>query len=254
MLTALTRDVSASIVSCELTHLKRVPISVEKARAEHEAYEAALKELGCTVQRLPSPPEFPDAVFIEDTAIVLDEIAIIARPGAESRRGETTAVAEALKAYRNVVQIRHPGTLDGGDVIRVGKQIFIGIGPRTNMRALDQVTSLLSPHGYEVSGVSFRGCLHLKSAATAVSNDLVLFNPEWVDSMAFGTLRTMEIDPEEPFAANALLVSDRVIHAESYYRTRRRLQEAGITVVPVPAGELAKAEGGVTCCCLLITH
>lgn len=252
MLIALTRDVSPSIADCELTHLDRVPIDVVCARAEHAAYERALTDADCRVQRLPSGADQPDAVFIEDTAVVLDELAVVTRPGAESRRGETAAVADALRAFRPVVEITAPARLDGGDVIRIGKRIFVGIGARSSARAVEQLAELTASHGYEVIGVPFRGCLHLKSAATLVAEDLLLINPEWVDPAVFVGAQTLAVDHGEPYAANALLVRDRVIHGEGFHRTRRRLEGAGITVMPVPAGELAKAEGGVTCCCLLI--
>ena len=252
MLIALTRTVPPSIVHCQLTHLQRVPIDLDVARREHAAYESALADAGCTVRRLPSPDDQPDAVFIEDTALVLDEVAVVTRPGAESRRAETAAVAAALRELRPVVEISAPAKLDGGDVIVIGRRIFVGVGARSNARAVEQLSSLLAPFGYDVHGVSFRGCLHLKTAATLVADDLLLINPEWVAPSTFVGAQTLGIDHAEPFAANALLVRDRVIHGESFHRTRRKLESAGITVSPVPAGELAKAEGGVTCCALLI--
>lgn len=252
MLIALTREVPASIANCELTHLERVPIDLERARTEHLAYERALAEAGCTLQRIPSPDDQPDAVFIEDTALVLDELAIITRPGAESRRAETPAVAAALREFRPVAEITAPARLDGGDVITIGRRMFVGIGARSNARAVEQLAALLAPHNYTVTGVSFRGCLHLKTAATLVAEDLLVINPEWVDAAVFVGAQTLAIDHSEPHAANALLVNDRVIHGDAFPRTRRRLESAGITVTPVSASELAKAEGGVTCCCLLV--
>ena len=254
MLIALTRDVPASIADCQLTHLERVPIDVDRARLEHAAYERALADAGCTVRRIPSPDDQPDAVFIEDTALVLDEIAIVTRPGAESRRAETAAVAAALRAFRTVAELTTPAKLDGGDVIVIGKRIFVGVGARSNARAVEQLTALLVPFGYTVTSVSFRGCLHLKTAATCVAEDLLLINPEWVDASVFVGAQTLAIHHDEPYAANALLVNGRVIHGDAFPRTRRRLEAARIAVVPVAAGELAKAEGGVTCCCLLIEN
>ena len=254
MLIALTRTVPPSIVDCELTHLQRVPIDLEVARAEHSAYQRALADAGCTVRTLPSPDDQPDAVFIEDTAIVLDEIAVVTRPGAESRRAETAAVGAALRDFRPVVELTPPARLDGGDVIIVGRTLFVGIGARSNARSVEQLTTHLAPFGYTVTGVTFRGCLHLKTAATLVADDLLLINPEWVTPSTFVGAQTLAIDHSEPFAANALLVRDHVIHGEAHARTRRKLETAGISVVPVPAGELAKAEGGVTCCCLLISQ
>ena len=250
-LRALTRDISPAIARCELTHLAREPIDLGRAREEHAAYEAALRRLGYDVERLPAGHDLPDSVFIEDTAVVLDELAVITRPGAPSRRAETRAVADVLRRHREVMEMRAPATLDGGDVIRAGRRLLVGVGRRTNADGAAALATLCAPHGYEVRPLAYRDCLHLKTAATLIAEDLVLVNPAWVDVASFAPLRTLAVHPEEPFAANALLVANAVIHAEDYARTRARLEAAGIAVIAVPAGELAKAEGGVTCCSLL---
>jgi dimethylargininase len=249
---ALTREISPSIVSCELTHLQRTPIDLARARAEHDAYEAVLRGLGCTVQRLPADATMADSVFIEDTAVVLDELAIITRPGAASRREETRAVRDALREHRMLAELTAPAILDGGDVLRVGRRLLVGAGPRSNDEGRRQLASLVAPHGYTVEAVPFAGCLHLKTAATLVGDDMVAFNPEWVDAAALGVPGAIAVDPAEPFAANAVRLGDVVIHPAEFPRTRARLERAGIRVVTVPAGELAKAEGGVTCCSLLV--
>lgn len=251
---AFTREISPRIVECELTHLARSPIDLTRAREEHEAYEGALRALGCRVHRLTAGEDMADSVFIEDTAVVLDEIAIITRPGAASRRRETAAVREALEPYRRVSEITEPGTLDGGDVLRAGRRLLVGDGPRSNAEGRRQLAQLVRADGYSVEAIPFAGCLHLKTAATLVADDVVLINPQWVDAAAFGGLRTIAVDPSEPFAANAVQIGNAVIHADEFPRTRRRLERAGIKVVTVPAGELAKAEGGVTCCSLLLSR
>lgn len=250
---AVTRPVPAAIAHCELTHLDRTPIDVEVARREHAAYERALERLGYRVQRLAAADDQPDSVFIEDTAVVVDEIAVITRPGAESRQEETGAVAAALRPLRPVAELSAPATLDGGDVLRLGRVLYVGTGARSNAEGAAQLRALLDPFGYEVREAAFTGCLHLKTAVTAVGDGLVLANPEWVEARQFEGARAVEVDPSEPFAANALLARGAVIHADAFPRTRRRLEAAGVRVVPVPAGELAKAEGGVTCCCLLLS-
>ena len=251
-LLAITREISPAIEHCELTHLERTTIDLARARTQHEAYEHALRTLGCEVRRLPTSDAMPDSVFIEDTAIVLDELAVITRPGAESRRVETAAVAEALRSLRPIAAILAPGTIDGGDVIVAGRRLFVGIGYRSNDAGVKQLRSILSSQGYTVDAVPFTGCLHLKSAATLVADDLVLINPAWVDASVFRPLRTIEIDPSEPYAANALPVGDTIIYASAYPRTRARLEAEGLDVRSVPADELAKAEGAVTCCSLLL--
>jgi dimethylargininase len=248
---ALTREISPAIVRCELTHLERTPIDVDVALHQHEQYEQALRELGCKVQRLSSGDDQPDSVFIEDTAVVLDEVAIIAQPGALSRRSELKDVENELQRHKMIQWIELPGTLDGGDVLRVGRRLFVGTGGRTNADGIAQLRAIVAPFGYTVHPVAITGCLHLKSAATLVRGDLLLVNPTWFDLAPFGELRTLAIDPAEPFAANALRVGERVIHADEFPRTRERLEHEGIAVRAVPASELAKAEGGVTCCSLV---
>jgi dimethylargininase len=250
-LLAITRDISPAIERCELTHLERTPIDLARARSEHATCESALRELGCRVERLAAGAEMADSVFIEDTAIVLDELAVITRPGAASRRAETQAVSEVVRTYRPVAAILAPGTLDGGDVLRIGRRLLVGAGYRSNDAGIAQLRSLVASQGYAVEAVPFQGCLHLKAAASVVADDLVLINPSWVDVRHLGSVRTIEIDPTEPFAANALRVGDTIIFAAEYPRTLKRLELAGLDVRPVPAGELAKAEGGVTCCSLL---
>ncbi|MEM6782909.1 MAG: arginine deiminase family protein [Bacteroidota bacterium] len=249
---ALTRAISPALEACALTHLPRTHIDLVRARAQHAAYEHLLEELGCTVERLPAGLDMPDSVFIEDTAVVFDEIAIITRPGAESRRGETAAVAAALPAYRSgIASIEPPGTLDGGDVLCLGRRLFVGTSGRTNAEGLAQLRALVSAHGYTVEAVSLNDCLHLKTAVTAVADDTVLLNPTWVDAAVFADVHVIEIDPAEPFAANALLVGDTVVYPDHLPRTFERLQEHGLDVRLVPADELAKAEGGLTCSSLL---
>lgn len=253
MLIALTRGISAGIAACELTHLERQPIDVARARAQHRAYEAALVRLGCRVESLPALDDLPDSVFVEDVAVVLDETAVVTRPGAESRRPEGEAIASVLASYRRVTFIQAPGTLDGGDVLRMGRRIFAGRSGRSDEQGIEQLRAVVWPYGYTVTEVPVRGCLHLKSAVTEVAAGIVLVNPEWVDAAAFGPVSVMEIDPCEPYAANGLLVGGRLIYPASFPRTRARLEAAGIPVEPVDVSELQKAEGAVTCCSLVFS-
>jgi len=235
-----------------LTHLDPELIDLDRARRQHDAYERCLQALGCVVRRLPADAEMADAVFIEDAAVVVDEAAVITRPGAESRRAETAAVAEALAAYRPLVHVRAPGTLDGGDVLVAGRTVFVGRSARTNEAGIGQLRDALGEFGYRVQGVPVDGCLHLKTAVTCVGDGLLLVNRDWVPAEAFAGWELIDVDPAEPFAANALRVGGRVVHPESFPRTRERMQARGVEVIPVPADELAKAEGGVTCCSLVL--
>lgn len=249
---ALTREVSPAIASCELTHLERLPIDIELARQQHRLYEQALEACGCQVRRLPAAPELPDSVFVEDTAVVVDEVAVITRPGAVSRRPETAAMSDTLAAYRPIVHIADPGILDGGDVLRLGDRFFVGLSSRSNNAGLEQLRRALAPFGYAVEGVAVGGCLHLKSAVTALADDAVLLNPDWVNPSLFGARTIIAVDSEEPGAANALRIGDRVIYPSEFPLTMQRLVNHGYDVLPVPASEVAKAEGAVTCCSVVL--
>jgi len=251
MLIAVTRGVSASIVRCELTHLARVPIYVDRARAQHRAYEEALAEAGCTVVRVDAAPELPDAVFIEDAAVVLDEVAVITRPGAVSRRAETAAVAGVVGRYRPLQFISAPATIDGGDVMVAGRHVFVGVSSRTNEAAVDQMRTILRPHGYQVDPVVVTGCLHLKSAVTALSDVRLLLNSQWVARRQFPSFDLVEVDPLEPEAANIVRAGAHLVYPDAFPRTRDRLERAGVRVRTVDVSEIAKAEGAVTCCSLI---
>ena len=249
---AITRAISGAFQNCQLTHLARVAIDLERARAQHDAYEWALVELGCTVRRVDTAAEMPDSVFVEDAAVVFREGAVIARPGAESRRAETPAVAEALARFGlSHRDIKEPGTLDGGDVLVVGRNVFVGASRRTNAAGINQLRQIITRLGYSVRAVPVRDCLHLKSAVTAVAPKTLLINRNWVEADAFGDLRLIDVDDDEPHAANALLVGDVVICAAAFPKTRARLEQHGLRVKVVDVDEIAKAEGGVTCCSLI---
>jgi dimethylargininase len=253
MLVAITRTVSRSINECELTHLERTPIDLERARQQHHAYEQALRSVGVRVQSLPEEPDLPDSVFVEDIAIVLAECALLTRPGALSRQAETSSIAAALAPHRELYQIRAPGTLDGGDVLVVGQTIFAGLSTRTNQAAIDQLRSFTGPHGYTVKEIHLSGGLHLKSSVTQVAAETLLVNPAWVDKSNFPAYKIIEIHPSEPYAANALLVGGSVLYQPAYPRTGERLEAEGIHPLLVDASELGKAEGALTCCSLIFS-
>ncbi len=252
---ALTRAVPASLAHCELTHLPRVAIDVGRARAQHEQYENALRELGLEIVRLPETDELPDSVFVEDTAVVVDELAVLTRPGAESRRAEIASVAQALAPLRDLAFVSAPGTLDGGDVLRLGRRLFVGLTARSNAHGIAQLAAFLAPFDYQVQSLAVTGCLHLKSAITAIGapdDETIVLNPAWVDGALFAARRTIEVDAAEPMAANVLAIGDTVLVNASAPRTAARIAAAGFAVVAVDQSELAKAESGLTCCSLLL--
>ena len=249
---AIMRPPTPALARCALTHLERRPIDLQAALRQHAAYAAALEACGVTVQVLPALEAMPDAVFVEDTAVVVDECAVMARPGIESRRGEVESVQAALAAGRPTIRITAAGTLEGGDVLRAGRTIFVGQTPRTNADGTRQLREALAPHGYEVLPVTPTGCLHLKSAVTSIGHETLLVNPEWVDVGLFARWQCVPVAPEEPFGANALLVGETVHVAASAPLTRRKLDALGFDTVALDTSEFEKAEAALTCLSILL--
>jgi dimethylargininase len=249
---AITRPISNSIAECELTHLERSPINIAEAQRQHALYEQALESLGYSIFQLSAAHDLPDAVFVEDVAIVLPEIAIITRPGAVSRRPELKTIKPVLKAYRQLAEIKYPATLDGGDVLVNQKKIFTGLSNRTNEAGLAQLAAITKPLGYSVTGIPLKKCLHLKTAVTQLSENHLLLNPAWVDKDWFDGFRITEIHSDEPFAANVISKDSRVLCPASCPKTAQILRDLDYEVVLVDQSELAKAEAGLTCCSILI--
>jgi dimethylargininase len=254
MLTAITREVSASINNCELSFHARQPIDVGKAIAQHKAYQDYLTELGVRVVSLPAEPDLPDAVFAEDAAVVVDEIAVIPIMGAPSRRPESRSVADALGRYRPLKFLREPATLDGGDVLWIGRRVFAGLSQRTNREGIDQLREILRPFNYQVQTMEVRGCLHLKSACSYIGNDTVLLNRSWIDAEQFHGFQLLDVPDDEPAAANALLINGVVIIPASFPKTRALLEQRAFRVRTIDLSELQKAEAGVTCGSLIFNH
>ncbi|MDQ2932546.1 MAG: dimethylargininase [Gemmatimonadota bacterium] len=247
MLTAITRGVSESLAHGELTFRDRTPIDIALARRQHEAYEAALVKLGVLIDHLPPEDALPDAVFVEDVAMVLDEIAIVTTPGAKSRVPEMKSIESAVGKYRAVKHLSAPGTLDGGDVVRIGKTLYVGLSSRTNQIGIDQLGALVSPLGYTVLAVEVAGALHLKTACTYAGRGILLANPEWAATNVFRDVEVLPVDPSEPWGASVLAIGDTLVMPASFPRTRARLEARGFTIVAVDLSELQKAEGGPTC-------
>jgi dimethylargininase len=244
---AIVRDVSPALARCELTYREREAIDLERAVGEHAGYVRVLRELGLEVVSLPADAAYPDCCFVEDVAIVLDELAVITRPGAESRRGESPVVAQALAAFRQVLPVQPPGTLDGGDVLIVGRKIFVGRTLRTNNAGIESLRAIVSPHGYDVVGVPVKGCLHLKSAVTALDEQTLVANTAWIDSETFRGYEIVPVPPEEPGGANVLSIRGRVLVSAGSHLTRALLERRGSSVIPVRIHEFEKAEAAVTC-------
>lgn len=249
---ALVREVSPRIADCELTHVTRVPIDPGRASIQHHAYCQVLAELGARVEWLAALPDQADGVFVEDTAVVVDEVAVIARPGVVSRRPETASMADALARYRTLRHLAADACLEGGDVMRVGRTVYVGRSARTNAAGIDGLTTALAEHGYRVRGVDVKGCLHLKTACTFVPPGILLLNPDWIEASTFPRLEAVAVDRSEPFGANTLTLGGVTLVGAQFPRTRERLEAAGIRTRAVDLAELAKAEGALTCSSVIV--
>jgi dimethylargininase len=249
--TAITRQVSSTLDRCALTFLQPQPINVALAIRQHAGYENSLRDLGLNVQPQRALDRYPDAVFVEDTAVVLPELAIITRPGEPTRRGETEHIAPVLSRYRPLAQITAPATLEGGDIVRLRKRLFVGLSSRSNQEGVTQLIELVKPFGYRVDAIQLNGALHLKSAVTALDDDTILANAAWVDAARFDTPNVLRVPADEPLAANVLSIDGHVIVSDAYPRTRELLYESGFQTFPVTVTELHKAEAGVTCMSLV---
>jgi dimethylargininase len=251
VLVAITRAVSPEINRCELAFLPRQPIDVKKAIEQHGEYEACLRDLGVNVISLPAEPGLPDCMFVEDPAVVVDEVAVMTRMGAESRRREAERLAPILGRFRPLRWLRDPATLEGGDVLRIGRTLFVGQSARTNAAGLVQLESLLEGFGYSVRPVEVCGCLHLKSACCALGDRTILANRDWVNTDAFAGFRISSVPPEEPRAANVLTIGGTALVPAAYSATAGLVEELGWNVRRLDISELMKAEAGLTCSSIL---
>jgi dimethylargininase len=251
MLTAITRRVSPCIGQCELTYLTRRPIDIQKACEQQQAYERVLSDLGLHVISLPAEQELPDSVFIEDTAVVTDDVAVIPTMGCAARRREVDSISPLLEKYRRLRSINGAGLLEGGDVVHVGRTLFVGISTRTNENGVAQLSQIVTPYGYEVRPVQVKGCLHLSTGCGFIGQNTILANPDWVDLSPFEGFEIINVSPSEPWSANARTLADHVLISAAAPQTAARLRERGFRVLTVDISEFEKAEGGLTCMSLI---
>lgn len=251
MLTAFTRRPSDLIADCLLTYMDRDPINAAVAREQHAAYEQLLTQLGVRVVSLPPRSDLPDSVFMEDTAVVLDELAVLCAMGDPGRAGETALTEELLGPHREIAHVPPSASLEGGDVFRVGRTLYVGRSTRSNDAGIQALARHIEPLGYEVRAVNVTGCLHLSTGASHLGDGLVLANPEWIDTAALDRHELIAVDPAEPWAANAMLIGDALIMPAECPRTIEKVAKTGRRVEATPISELAKAEAGVTCMRLL---
>lgn len=244
---ALTHKVSPKINECELTFKKRENIDYELAAWQHRNYCQTLRSAGLDVMELDVNSDYPDSVFIEDTAVVMDELAIIARPGVQNRCGETAGIEPELRKYRIIKKIKAPGTLEGGDVMMMNRDIFIGITSRTNLAGIEQFRKFVMPFGYRVHAVEVNHCLHLKSACTPLDEKTILANTRLISRVSFNGYKIIPVSKDEPAAANCLNLNQTIYLAANFPKTVDILRSHGYTVETIDISELRKAEGALTC-------
>lgn len=251
---AVVRPPYHDIDAGERTFVGPVPIDFDRALAQHAAYVNALESCGCQILALPPLPDLPDATFVEDAAVVLDEVAILGSPGALSRRAEIAVMESAFGELRPLTRIERPATLEGGDVLRIGRTLWVGNSARTNAAGIAALEAIVRNLGYTVAAVSVRGALHLKTACTALPDGRLLVNPAWLDLAPLSEYQHIKIPRGEPFAANVLPVGNRVLCAAEHPQTIALLAAEGYDILPVEISEFAKAEGGVTCLSILLNE
>jgi dimethylargininase len=250
---AITRAVGPALSDCALTFVDRAPIDLARAEAQHAAYNESLRRAGAVVEVLPADAALPDSVFVEDTAVVLDEVAVVTRPGNPLRQREVPAIAAALSPYRKLLRIVAPATLEGGDVLRVGRDFSVGLSSRTNEVGFSQFASIVRAFGYRATPIDVKGCLHLKTAVTALDAETLLVNPSCIDAAALPRGRQLVVPPDEPFGANALVVNGVVHLSARWKRTRELVERSGFSVNALDVSEFEKAEAGLTCLSLLFS-
>ena len=251
-LVALTRGVSLRIAECELTFIDREAIDYPRAVQQHDQYQQLLRSLGATVITLPSDDECPDCCFLEDTALVLDEIAVITRPGSETRRREVDGVAPTILKYRNAVRIDAPGTVEAGDVLRMGRKLFVGLSTRTNQQGIETLQTALKAYGYEVIAIPMKGALHLKSVCTALDDHTVLADPRHFDATEFSEYTLIEVPSEESMAANVLRINGTICIHAGFHQTAALLRARGFDIRTIDISEFLKAEAGLTCMSIIL--
>ncbi|MEP6494341.1 MAG: arginine deiminase-related protein [bacterium] len=250
-LTALTHVPSPNMQQYERKFVGDQWIDYELALAQHASYEETLRQCGAEVVTLDVNRSMADCVFIEDTAIVLDEVAVMMSPGAASRRNEPRGIEPVLRRFREIERVSLPATIDGGDVVRAGRSLYVGASPRTNAAGIDALRELLRSYGYTVTAVPVRSCLHLKTACSSLPDGRFLVNADWIDASPLPASRLLQVPRDEPWAGDVLVAGDAIVYSNAFPQTGALMQAAGYATVGVFVSEFAKAEGGVTCLSLV---
>lgn len=248
---AITRGVSSNIGACELTYRSRENIDFVKAAVQLEQYCDLLRKWDVNLLTIPASDTYPDCCFVQDTAVILDEVCVVASMGAITRQGEVSEVERLVSPFRRVRRILPPATLDGGDLVQVGRRLFVGLSTRTNARGIVALERIVEPFGYTVVPVSVNGGLHLTTGCGVINDETVLLNPRWLDARAFRGLRQLHVSEEEPWAANTIRVEDSVCLEEKAPRTIDLVQPYVSTIDTLDISEFRKAEGSLSCLSLI---
>ena len=248
---AITRGVSPNITACELTYCPRQEIDFGKAVEQLDRYCDLLRKWGVELLTLPGSAAYPDCCFVQDTAVLLDEVCVIANMGAASRGGEVSDVERMVSAFRPVKRIVPPASLDGGDVVQIGKRVFVGHSKRTNARGIAALSNIVEPLGYAVVPVKVDGGLHLTTGCGLINDETVLLNPRWIDATAFKGLRQLHVPEDEPWAANTIRIKDFVCLEEGASRTAEMIRPYAPNIETLDISEFRKAEGSLSCLSLI---
>ena len=251
MTVALTRQPPQSLVHCEVSHVEREAIDFSQAVRQHQKYCRALQQHGLDVQTLPPVEAYPDSVFVEDNAIVLDELAVLTSMGTDSRKGEPALLRPVLSEYREVVELSRPATIEGGDVVRVGKTLYVGRSARTNQEGIEALRRIAEPLGYVVQPIEVHGCLHLKTACSSLDDETLLVNSSWINVNRLGAFRLLPVPATEPYGANVMRVGQGILANASCPSTITMLETHGYAVSALDISEFSKAEAGLTCLSLI---
>lgn len=220
----------------------------ENALKQHDQYIKALESCGVKVKVLEAEEQYPDSVFVEDTAVMNEKCAIITNPGAASRQGEEVTIKKAVSHYYSCTQtVTAPGTLDGGDVMRVDNHFYVGLSARTNQDGYDQFEKMLAKFGYHSSTVPMKEFLHLKTGLAYLENNNLLIAGEFVESPVFEKFNRIVVDPAESYAANCIWVNDKVLVPSGFPKTKTAVEAAGYPVIEVDVSEFRKLDGGLSC-------
>jgi dimethylargininase len=250
-LIAVTHVPSPRLEEGERTYVDDTAVDYALSLRQHAQYCDALRSCGAAVLTLDVNRELPDCVFVEDTAIVLDDVAVMMSMGAESRRAEPAGIEPTLGRYRTIERVRLPATIDGGDVVRLGRTLYVGASPRTNAAGIDALRDVVRAYDYAVIAVAVLKCLHLKTACSALPDGRLLVNRGWIDVSPLPSSALVDVPADEPWAGDVLVIGDRIIASDAFPATASLLERSGFGVTQVAVSEFAKVEGGVTCLSLV---